>query len=286
MKRLIVSADDFGFTEGVNQAILECYKKGSVSNASLAVNMDATENAILLAKQNPGLGVGLHFNLTLGKPLTDPKLIPSLVNCNGLFYNRKEFENRSIFGLIRYKDVEKELLAQIKYYLNFNLTMTHIDSHQHIHLLPPLFTVISNYCIQNSIPLRIPYNNYILNIQIPQLKDLTKLLRRSLLTLLIYFNRSQIFNKCLISNDHFYCIADFIPHQKLINIEHYIKIIDSLKSGVSELMTHPAIADDNLRKLNRISEISQQEYNVLSSFSLKSECQKRGVEFISYGNLS
>lgn len=64
-----------------------------------------------------------------------------------------------------------------------------------------------------------------------------------------------------------------------------MRILDNLKEGISELMVHPALVDEKLKRLSQITDISQQEYNVLMSFSLRDECQKRGIEFINYGDL-
>lgn len=79
-KQLIINADDFGLTSGVNQAVMDCSQQGSVSSATLMVNTAASEEAASLARSNPNLGLGLHFNLTLGRPVSTPVKVPSLVD--------------------------------------------------------------------------------------------------------------------------------------------------------------------------------------------------------------
>jgi predicted glycoside hydrolase/deacetylase ChbG (UPF0249 family) len=285
MKRLIINADDFGLTCDVNRAVIECYKKGSITSTTLIVNASFVEDAVICAKENPGLGVGFHFNLSMGKPISDPRKIPSLVDNKGFFHTRSIFEMKSVLGLINKKDIETEFLAQVNLFQKFGLSMTHIDSHQHIHMQLPVFHVITEYCIQNCVPMRIPYLSYFRNTNIISLKSIKKLLRSNLLRLLIKLDMSRVSIKGLISNDAFYSIFDFFPIPKYIQKDHYAIILDNLKDGVSELMVHPAIVDENLKTMTKITNISQQEHNVLTSFSLNHECQKRGIEFINFNAL-
>src|SRR5204863_9488270 len=84
VKRLIVNADDFGLTANVNRAILDGHCRGVITSASLLSNGEAFESAVALALQTPRLGVGVHLNLTEGKPVAAALEIPSLVNGGGL----------------------------------------------------------------------------------------------------------------------------------------------------------------------------------------------------------
>lgn len=284
-RKLIVNADDFGLTEGVNQAVIKCYKKASVSSATLMINTDATKHAVELAKENPGLGVGLHFNLTTGKPLSELDTVRSLVAHDGFFCSRKVWERRPFLGLVKNRDIETEFLAQVQRYQEFGLSMTHIDSHQHMHVYPSVFSVVSKYCIRNNVPLRIPYVSHFLDSNILCRSNMKKLLRSSLLRLLIGLDVLPITRKRPISNDHFCCIFDFMPIPEFIRKEHYVRMLDKFKKGICELMVHPAQVDEKLRRLTEITKVSQQEYKILASFSLKHECQKRGIEFINYSDL-
>ena len=283
-KKLIVNADDFGLTKGVNQAAIECYKNGSISSATLMVNADATEEAVALAKENPGLGVGLHFNLTIGKPLSEAKDIPTLVDSNGFFWRRKMFEKKAFLRSIKPKDVETELLAQVKQFRDFGLQMTHIDGHQHCHLYPPVFSILSDYCYQTKTPIRIPRVHSIRNLGFSIRNSLKRIIRTDILKLLLKYNLF-IAGKTLISNDYFHSIFDYTPLPETLKAEHYIRILGNLRGGISELMVHPAIVDSKLQSLTKITHLSEQEYNILTSFSLGDECAKRNIELINYGNL-
>ncbi|MBI1747516.1 MAG: ChbG/HpnK family deacetylase [Acidobacteria bacterium] len=89
MKKLIVTADDFGLTDVVSHAIIEGYKKGIITSASLMANGAGFESVAAFARQAPKLGVGVHLNLTEGRPVSQAASIPSLVNSQGLFFEAR-----------------------------------------------------------------------------------------------------------------------------------------------------------------------------------------------------
>ena len=86
-RRLIVTADDFGLTHGISEAIVLAYRRGIVTTTSLMVNGPAFESAVALARQQPDLNLGLHLNLTQGRSICDPAVIPSLAGSNGFIYD-------------------------------------------------------------------------------------------------------------------------------------------------------------------------------------------------------
>src|SRR5262245_52162998 len=101
MHRLIINADDFGFSASSNRGIIAGHKQGVVTSTTLMVGMPAAAEAASLARQHPKLGVGLHFNLTCGRPCRPAKDIPSLVDANGQFYPLGKFLRRLYLGQIR-----------------------------------------------------------------------------------------------------------------------------------------------------------------------------------------
>ncbi len=155
--QLIVNADDFGLTSGVNQGIIDCHLAGAVTSTTLMVTMPAAEAAASLAKAHPALGVGLHFNLTLGAPLSSISDVPSLVGRQGQFHRRPVAEKLAMAGRFKPAEIEIELLAQFRRFEAFGLAPTHIDSHQHIHIFPAVFDVVAGLCAERTLPLRMPW---------------------------------------------------------------------------------------------------------------------------------
>jgi predicted glycoside hydrolase/deacetylase ChbG (UPF0249 family) len=146
MKRLIVNADDFGLTRGVNRAVIECYQQGIVTSATLMVNGDAAVEAALAAADNTGLGVGLHLNLTSGTPMLPPEGVPTLVGRDGKFPGFRQALWRLSTGRARAHELEEEIMAQIDRLLKLGVRPTHIDSHHHLHAHPRLRSIISKVC--------------------------------------------------------------------------------------------------------------------------------------------
>ncbi|WP_066066718.1 chitin disaccharide deacetylase [Neobacillus soli] len=149
MIKLIVNADDFGLSRGVNYGILDSYLYGIVNSTTMMMNMGGTEHAIQLAKNNPELRVGIHLVLTGGKPLTEN--VPSLVGKDGYFKSLSDFNNGKDLSLA---EVEKEWKAQFERFISSGLRPTHFDSHHHVHILKELQPVVQKLSETYGLPVR------------------------------------------------------------------------------------------------------------------------------------
>jgi hopanoid biosynthesis associated protein HpnK len=138
VSRLIVNADDFGLTSGVNRAIAELHAAGVLSSATLMAKAAATEEAIEIARSVPTLGVGCHIVLVDGEPVLSPRELPTLVDSKtGCFYPAlSELLPRLFAGRIRRSEIEAEASAQIRALQARGLRLTHIDTHKHTHMFP------------------------------------------------------------------------------------------------------------------------------------------------------
>lgn len=138
MRRLIVNADDFGLTSGVNRAIIELHAEGLVTSASLMARASGTDGAIELARVTPSLGIGCHVVLVDGQPMLPPEQIPSLVDARtGHFLNSlTSFLLRLFTGRVRAEEIEAEAAAQIAHLQQRGVCLTHIDTHKHAHIFP------------------------------------------------------------------------------------------------------------------------------------------------------
>ena len=165
MKHLILNADDLGFSPHVNAAIFDCVINGSVTAASVMINMPFAESAFRDVRDRcPDLSLGLHFNLTSGNPVSKPNEIPLLVDANGRFC-------RNFQGLWRLlisektrraarQQIQKEFHGQrekmtdlsTRYHCRFD----HLDSHQHVHALSGIYETLENETKNHNLVLRIP----------------------------------------------------------------------------------------------------------------------------------
>ena len=138
MGQLIVNADDFGLTSGVNRAIDELHRSGVVTSASLMARAGATDEAIELARFTPTLGVGCHIVLVDGEPVLPPDQIPTIVDSRTgcLPSSLSTFLARLFAGRIRAEEIEAEAGAQIDFLQQRGVRLTHIDTHKHTHVFP------------------------------------------------------------------------------------------------------------------------------------------------------
>jgi hopanoid biosynthesis associated protein HpnK len=143
LKRLIVNADDWGLTPAVNRGVVRAFKDGIVTSASLLVTGRAFQDAVALAGQNPKLDVGLHLALVEERPLLGRDALPTLLDETGRFPRTSaEFIRRAVLGRIRWHEVEREIAAQIALFQKTGLRLSHLNSHQHLHMFPPVFQIV------------------------------------------------------------------------------------------------------------------------------------------------
>ena len=137
----IFNADDFGISKGVNAAIVKAHREGILNSASLMINQKYAADAVKLAKEMPELEIGLHVNLTNEYPAVTSRQIPLLVDGQGKLKNG--FVNLFLLSFLKPRQLqqqaETEMRAQIAKYLATGLPLQHLDSHRHIHLIPPIF---------------------------------------------------------------------------------------------------------------------------------------------------
>src|SRR5450432_1252385 len=143
MRRLIINADDFGLTAGVNRGIVEAHEQGVVTSATLMANGPAFEEAIGLAQARPRLGVGCHVVLVDGAPLLNKTEVASLLDGGGNGSGGPRFrEGIGRFGALALMrrvaadEIEAEATAQIRKLQSAGISVTHLDSHKHTHLFP------------------------------------------------------------------------------------------------------------------------------------------------------
>lgn len=158
MKQIILNADDFGRHKCINDAVVNGVTQGCLRSASLMAVGPAFDEAVRICKQYPELGTGLHLTLIDGHPILPADEIPSLVTNNGCFYaDHNAFLKQFLCGRIRLDEVRRELAAQLQKLQAAGLQPDHIDSHQHMHVLPGIIDIALDLAKSTGIPaLRIP----------------------------------------------------------------------------------------------------------------------------------
>ena len=153
MNRVIINADDFGIHTEVNQAVIEACDQGVLTSTSLLANGPAFDEAVDLARKCPGLGIGIHLSLVGSLPtVLSAREVPTLVQPDGLLpESYTEVIKRACQEKLDYGQVYRELDAQMEKIMATGLPIDHLDSHQHLHVLPQVWSIVQSLMMKYGI---------------------------------------------------------------------------------------------------------------------------------------
>lgn len=276
--RLIVNGDDFGLSERVNEGIVQAHRQGILTSASLIASGEAFEHAVALAKASPTLDIGVHLTLIEEKPIASPKTIPTLVDGSGRLHpHAMAFVRRYFLGRISLDQVRYELDAQIGSVVSRGLKVSHLDGHQHLHMLPGVRRIVGQLARKYSIhSIRYPKET----TRMYMLKEPGSVRRVPQMLLLNFF--------CTIAKtsdakrpDHFY---GFFYGGRLSK-QNLLVVLDHLPaSGICEVMCHPGLIDPD-SKHSHWGYQWQAECDALTDHDVRDCLHSRGIRLISYSDL-
>ena len=282
MKKLIVNADDFGLHEEINKGIIKGYQEGFITSTSLMCSAPAFEHAVALAKENPGLGIGIHLTLVGSVPSVLPKeKISSLVDAKGLFpENYVAFAKMFYTGQVKMVQLELELRAQIEKALATGLNITHVDSHQHTHVLPGMTGLVVKLCSEYKIKnIRIPQEGYFFSGGFAG--GLGRKIGRAGLSFCAFLAAMQAKSAGLAYPENFFgMLAGGNLNETLVG-----NIITALPEGVSEIMTHPGLNKQELDKYFTWDYHWEDELNAFLSEKNKTLLKQYDVALMNFGGL-
>ncbi|HEY2622083.1 hopanoid biosynthesis-associated protein HpnK [Dyella sp. Tek66A03] len=221
--RLIVTADDFGLHEAVNEAVERGYREGVLRAASLMVTAPAVADAVARARRSPGLAVGLHLVLADGPSALPPARIPDLVDARGFFGNAMARDGLRFFFLpgVR-RQLAAEIRAQFEAFAATGLTLDHVNAHKHFHLHPTVLSLMLSIGRDYGLrAVRLPAEPGMG----PWLQPWLALMRRRL-------RRAGV-----LCNDHVFGIR----HSGGMDESALLDVLRRLPEGLSELYLHPAV---------------------------------------------
>jgi len=291
VRRLIINADDFGLTAGVNRAIVEAHENGVVSSATLMANGQAFAQAVSLARSTPRLGVGCHVVLVDGAPLLPQTQVHSLLDGSGNSAGDARFrEGISKFGALAMlgrlaaDEIEAEATAQIRKLQASGIPVTHLDSHKHTHLFPRVLRPLlqaAQCCGVRAI--RNPFER----MQGSQLAASPSLWRRwaevGVLRGFAKQFRDAVQQAGIATPDGTLAIvATGTLNDRLLRL-----MVENLPEGTWELVCHPGYNDTDLRGIRtRLRESREQELRILTSQSTRDLLAANGVEMVSFRDLA
>ncbi len=278
MQKLIVNADDFGLTSEINRGIIHAYKNGIVTSTSLSPTGEFFSEAVQLIKNNPGIDVGIHLTLIEEKSVLPKRQIPTLVDNDCLFRKTSyHFFSDYLLQRISKKEIKSELRAQIEKLFDSGIKITHIDSHQHIHMLPKILKVTIELAEEYGIRY-IRYPNEKIEVRnLLNLKKIPRLLQQIALNCFCHYSKG-IMKK--YSVDNFYGFKDGGHLTK----DNLMDILNKRVDGISEIMCHPAARSDG-RTWERYSHWNfnwQDELDGLVDQDILKIVENRKIELISF----
>ncbi len=280
MKRLIVNADDFGLHEMINDGIIQAYRQGCVTSTTLVAGGNAFEHAVRLSERCPTLGVGVHLTLVGSRPVSQHN-IGSLLNRNGSFWDDYlTFTRHYLQGRINTAHIETELSCQLQKTVAHGINISHLDSHQHLHVLPGFPRIVSRLARKFGVTkIRIPAEPIFLFYATNH--SWRKSLNRTLLTTCAQGVRSQYQSNGLRSPEHFFGMLSGGQTTE----PALLSIIDQLPNGTSEIMVHPGRDNTRLNAVFHWNYHWWEELEALRSAATFTRLHERGVQLINYWDL-
>lgn len=280
--RLIVNADDFGASEEVNEAVIRAFKEGVLTSASLMVTGAAAEQAVKLAKENPGLAIGIHLVTVVGRSVLAHSDIPMLVDHNGNFSNNPTAAGLKYFFSPRARrELRKELAAQFEKFHSTGLRLSHIDGHLHLHVHPVIF----NAAVELGTKLgcrhmRVPVEERRLALEF----DRADVVQKSIYSIL-FGGLGKYMKRKL--RDRGFTFAERVYgnlQSGRMSERYFLYALDNLAADTSEIYFHPAVYADD-KSLNSDECQASIEFEALTSAKVKYRIQTLGIDLINYLDL-
>jgi hopanoid biosynthesis associated protein HpnK len=270
-RRLIVNADDFGRSDEINQAVIRAHREGILTTASLMVNEPAAEEAIALARENPGLGVGLHLVLVCGRSALAPSAIPALVNAKSEFSENPAAAGcRYFFSSACRAQLRDEIEAQFKKFREFGLPLDHVNGHLHLHLHPVVFKILSDNAEAWGIrTMRLTRDPFLLNAKLASGYWFYRLSHAAIFGLLSARARS-VLDKLKIRYTN--TVFGLLQNAR-VDDEYVAKVLPCLPPGDSELYSHPSLSQ------------FKNEFDALVNPSTQALVRRLGIQLIRYQDL-
>jgi predicted glycoside hydrolase/deacetylase ChbG (UPF0249 family) len=287
VRRLIVNADDFGLTRGVNRAIVEASSNGIVTSSTLMANGQAFEDAIAQANSASRLSVGCHVVLVDGSPALGGRQASTLSNKkakDGRFYDGLGgFALRAVSGRVDADEIEAEVTAQIRKLQSAGISVSHLDSHKHTHILPQVLRPLLRAARTCGVPaVRNPFGPVRFSIVAKYPSLWKRYSQVSVLNRLGSRFRNSVTDAGMLTTDGTVGIVGTGAMDDYL----FASIVESLPEGTWEFVCHPGYNDAELDRIQtRLRESRAVELQLLTSPQTLELLSRSGVQLISYRDL-
>lgn len=277
LRRLIINGDDFGLHESINAGIIAAHRSGCLTSASIMAGGAAFDDAVCLARRYPSLGIGVHLTLVAARPVAHGDIHTILTQDGRFFSGYGAFVKRYLAGKIDKKHIERELSCQIQKVVGAGVKISHIDSHQHLHVLPGMPGVIARIAADFGVnKIRIPAE------PIGYLGTggwtVGRWLGKTALTVCATMARCQYATRGFAFTEHFRGMMA----GGSMNREEMIHILKHLPDGVTEIMVHPGADNAVLGQVFPWQYHWQDEMETLMHDEVLTMIRNGGIQLIDY----
>lgn len=282
MKRLIVNADDFGLHSEVNKAVIRGYREGCIRSASLMPTGTAVEEASRLARENPGLGIGVHLTLVAENPLLPRDRVSTLLGPDGKFHaDHVVFIKNYAQGKIDRAQLYEECEAQIARAMSLGLNVTHLDSHQHLHVLPGVADIclglMKKYGIHR---MRYPGEAFLFTGGYPS-GIFRRVVKCGLTACAVLAQRQAKCYNVSMPDNFFGMLAG--GHMEK---QYFMNILKALPEGTSEIMVHPGADAGVLGSIYDWQYLWEDELASVTSEEVMDYIREQNISLISFKELT
>ncbi len=270
-RRLIVNADDFGRSASINAAVIRAYREGILTTASLMVNEPAFEEAVALARANPGLGVGLHLTFLCGHSALPHEVIPGLVTQAQEFSNDPARTGFRLFCLRTLREqLHREIQAQFSRFRSSGLPLDHVNGHLHMHLHPTVFRILMDEAQALGIQrLRLTRDPLRLNLRLASGQWFYRLAHAFIFHSLSARARPVLDRKRVRHTEHVFGLLQ----NARVDEAYIMALLPHLPPGDSELYSHPSLDE------------FEHEFRALVSPQVREAVKKLGIRLVRYQDL-
>jgi hopanoid biosynthesis associated protein HpnK len=270
------TADDFGLSPALNNAVALAHQFGLLRNASLIPAASASSQAIRLSRDLLGLCLGVHLTLIQGRAILPSRAIPCLVDSEGRFSNdpvRTGWRYYVEADLL--PEIHREFRAQIEAVLEAGLQVWHLNSHLNLHLHPRLVQLVVDLAREYHIPaLRLAKEDWRTTLALAPDGPIPKVLLGCIFAVLSQRARFLAESTGLLVNDHLFGLT----HDGRLTEDYLVKLVPRLKPGLTEICSHPALVEDPALHQAAPGYLRQEEFTALVSVRLQEALQRGGVE--------
>lgn len=280
MKQLIITSDDFGLSTGVNRAVEKAWREGILTCASIMPGGAAFDDAVKIAKANPGLQVGLHLTLVQGKAVLPNEKVRELVNAGGHFSDNpvksgfRYFIDRGLF-----LQLKREIEAQIVKVLDAGIPLTHVDGHLNIHMHPTIFRILAELMPRYGITsFRLSRERLSHNLTFDRTRRLGKTVENIIFSSLSDHCRPILEKLGIRSATE----VKGVLNSGCMTEEYILNILDGLCNGLTEIYFHPGILPDEEITRRMPTYRHTEELESITSSRIRQKLTSLGIELVNY----